>query len=389
MDVLISGAGVAGLSAAHWFARAGARVTVCERAGGVRTGGAPVDVRGEALGVAARMGILDGIDQQRVPPAVEAGRVLDDRGAHVANIDLTWFANETDNDIEITRDRLNSLLLGVVPPEVEFRYGTWIEAIDDGDRTAAVTFSDGTAAAYDLVVGADGLHSATRGLVFGPERGYLRHLGCYVALLNLDPARDWNLGMLTVPGLSVIARDPGDGPLAYVMARSPAFEWDYRDAGEQRQIVAGFLSELGAWEVPAIRAAFLDPASTGFYFDSVSQIHMPGWTRGHVALLGDAAYCAALLSGMGTSIAMIGAEILATEWAAAGGDLAAAAPGFTRRLRPHIDMAQASVEHGGGIMIPATQEDVDQRNQLLRDLEAKIVPTIYLSAATRDAPPES
>ena len=379
MDVLISGASMAGLTAAHWFARGGARVTVVERAGAPRQGGAPIDVRGDALGVAERMGILDEVDRQRVPLGDGPGPVWDVNGARVANIDLTWFANETDDDIEIDRTRLGDLLLSVVPPEVAFRYGTWVDAIDDGSLDAAVTFSDGTAGRYDLVVGADGLHSSTRALVFGPERDYLKHLGCYVALLDLDPARDWNFGMLNAPGLTVIARETGDGPLAYVMARSPQLEYDYRDAAAQREIVAGFLGELGAWEVPAIRAAFLNPASSGFYFDSVSQIHLPGWTRGHVALIGDAAHCAALLSGMGTSLAMIGAEILATQWAAAGGDLAAAAPGFTGKLQPYVEAAQASVEQGASFMVPATQADLDQRNQLLRDLEAKIVPTIYLS----------
>lgn len=379
MDVLISGASMAGLTAAHWFARAGARVTVVERAGAPRTGGAPIDVRGDALGVAERMGILGEVERQRVPDGDGPGRVLSVNGDHVANIDLTWFANETDDDIEINRGRLNDLLLSVVPPEVAFRYETWVDAIDDGGLGATVTFNHGTTARYDLVVGADGLHSNTRTLVFGPERDYLKHLGCYVALVDLDPTRDWNFGMLSVPGLAVIARETGDGPLAYVMVRSPQLEYDYRDARAQREIVAGFLGELGAWEVPAIRAAFLDPASSGFYFDSVSQIHMPSWTKGHVALIGDAAHCAALLSGMGTSLAMISAEILATEWAAAGGDLTAAAPSFTRKLKPYVDLAQASVEHGGSLMLPATQHDLDQRNQLLRDLEAKIVPTIYLS----------
>ena len=379
MDVLISGASMAGLTAAYWFARAGARVTVVERAGALRQGGAPIDVRGDALGVAERMGILEEVGRQRVPLGDGPGPVWDASGVHVANIDLTWFANETDDDIEIDRTRLNDLLLSAVPPGVDFRYGTWAVAIDDGSGGAAVTFSDGTTARYDLVVGADGLHSSTRALVFGPERDYLKHLGCYVALLDLDPARSWKFGMLNAPGRTVIARETGDGPLAYVMARSPQLEYDYRDAGAQREIVAGFLGELGAWEVPAIRAAFLDPASSGFYFDSVSQIHMPSWTKGHVALIGDAAHCAALLSGMGTSLAMIGAEILATEWAAADGDLAAAAPGFTGKLRPYVESAQASVEQGASFMVPATQQDLDQRNQLLRDLEAKVVPTIYLS----------
>src|ERR1043165_454182 len=133
MDVLVSGASMAGLSAAYWFARHGHRVTVVERADGLRPGGAPIDVRGWALGTAQRMGILGKIADQQVA-VVAATPVLDGTGKQVATLDLRWFANETDEDIEITRDRLNRILLDAIPRGVEFRFRTSIASIAHGAR---------------------------------------------------------------------------------------------------------------------------------------------------------------------------------------------------------------------------------------------------------------
>ena len=146
MDVLVSGASMAGLSAAHWFARLGHRVTVVERSDGLRPGGAPIDVRGRALGTAERMGILAQIDKEKVV-VLGPAPVLDGTGTQVATLDLRWFANETDEDIEITRDRLNQILLKVVPDDVEFRYNTSITSIADGQGGADVVFTDGQRAA--------------------------------------------------------------------------------------------------------------------------------------------------------------------------------------------------------------------------------------------------
>lgn len=370
MKVLISGASMAGLSAAWWFARLGHEVTVVERANGLRPGGAPIDVRGRAVGTAQRMGILERIVAEQVTIA-EPAPVLDGTGTQVASLDLRWFANESDDDVEITRDRLNRILFSAIPAGVAFRYGTSLAALADGPGGVEVSCTDGSRDRYDLVVGADGLHSTVRKLAFGPERDFVRHFGYYVALVDLPNDRDWQRAMLSVPGLTIVVRDAGDGPQAMVLAASPELDYDYRDLDAQRRMVDGFLSRVDAWQVPAIRAAFNDPAAQGFYFDSVSQTHMPAWIQGNVAVIGDAAHCAALLSGMGTTLAMVSAEILANTWTEYGGDAAAASAAYHERLGPYVKQCQAFALEGAPIMVPRTRQALDERNAMFREHAAR------------------
>lgn len=370
MDVLISGASMAGLSAAYWFTRLGHRVTIVDRADGLRPGGAPIDVRGRALGTAERMGILARIEAEKVIN-LDPAPVLDGTGAQVATLDLRWFANETDEDIEITRDRLNRILLGAIPDGVEFRFKSSIASLADGTGGVDITFTDGLQHHYDLVVGADGLHSNVRKLAFGPEEDYVRHFGHYVALVDLPTDREWHRAMLNVPGLTIAVRDAGDGPQGLMLVASAEIDYDYRDLDAQRRLIGQFLSRVDAWQVPDLCSAFVDPAARGFYFDSVSQTHMPHWIHGNVAVIGDAGHCAALLSGMGTTLAMVSAEILANTWTEHGGNMEAASPAYHERLRPYVEQCQAFANEGAPIMVPATQEALDKRNALFREYAAR------------------
>lgn len=361
---------MAGLSAAYWFSRLGHQVSVVERSDGLRIGGAPIDVRGQALGTAQRMGILGRIEAQKVS-ILEPSPVLDGQGVQVASLDLRWFANETDQDVEIARDRLNQILLEVVPASVDLRFQASIAELRDGPAGVDAVFMDGNRDHFDLVVGADGLHSNVRKLVFGPESNFVRHFGYYVALVNLPAGMAWSRGMLNVPGLTIVVRDAGDGPQAMVLAASPQIEYDYRDLQAQRRLIAAFLSRVQAWQVPAIAQAFQDPAAQGFYFDSVSQTHMPSWIKGHVAVIGDAGHCAALLSGMGTTLAMVAAETLANTWSEHGGSAQRASAVYHSRLRPYVEQCQAFAHEGAPIMVPATQEALDARNAMFREYAQK------------------
>ena len=209
-----------------------------------------------------------------VPLAVVAPMpVLDAMGMQVATLDLSWFANETDHDVEITRDRLNQIVLDAIPRGVDFFFNSFIASIADRPGGVDVVFVDGRQGRYDLVVGADGLHSNVRKLVFGPEKDYVRHFGYYVALIDLPSHRDWQRAMLNIPGLTMVVRDTGDGPQVMMLAVKAELEYDHRNLDAQRQMIDDFLSQVSTWQMPALREAFADPTAKGFYFDSVSQTH--------------------------------------------------------------------------------------------------------------------
>ncbi|MHA6622477.1 FAD-dependent monooxygenase [Pseudonocardia sp. DLS-67] len=364
MKILVSGAGIAGLAGALDLDARGHDVTVVEYARHLRLKGTPIDIRGDAIEIVEKMGLLPKIREQRIRMS-ELLQFVDADGESIARIPMAE-VSDSDDDIEIVREDLVRILADALPDTVTIRFGESIEALtDDGDRVD-VEFRSGRRERFDLVVGADGQHSAVRRLVFGPERDYLRHLGVYIALADLpgQTGADRVSSMHNVPGrMAGIARYK-DKALATFTFRSEPLDHDYRDVNAQKKLLAGAFAGHTSWKIPQLLdAARADPE---LFFDSASQIHMPSWHRGRVVLVGDAGYCAAFLSGRGTSLALTGAWFLADELGTDDTDHAAAFARYEARQRPYVNSAQERVDEGRDRLIPATQEAIEARNEHLR-----------------------
>jgi 2-polyprenyl-6-methoxyphenol hydroxylase-like FAD-dependent oxidoreductase len=315
------------------------------------------------------MGLLAKIRERRVRMS-ELNQFVDADGEPVAHIPMA-LVSDSDDDIEITREDLVRILADALPDTAMIRFGDAIEALTDDGEGVDVEFRSGRTERYDLVLGADGQHSSVRRLVFGPEEDYLRHLGVYIALANLpgEEAGPDGVTLHNVPGRMVgIARFKGarlkGTALATFTFRSERLDFDHHDLDAQKQILIDAFAGHTSWKIPELLdAARADPE---LFFDSASQIHMPSWHRGRVALVGDAGYCAAFLSGRGTSLALTGAWFLAEELEWCGADHTAAFERYEARQRPYVTVAQERVEQGRERQTPPTWEAIAARNERLR-----------------------
>ena len=363
MRVLVSGAGMAGLSAGVTLGNAGHDVTIVERAQHLRVNGSPIDIRGESLAVARVMGILNHIQARQVD-MTQRTCFVDGNGDRVADLPLAAI-NDSADDIEIPREDLAHVLRSALGPSVTLTFGESVAQMHDDGRGVDVLFVSGGRERYDLVVGADGLHSATRRMVFGLERQYVRHLGFYTALANLPEHEviDAPNPIYNYPGHMAGIVTYRDVALAVLTFRSSWIDYDYHDHDVQKRILTQEFGDHNRWRVPELlEAARCDPE---LYFDSVSQIDMPSWHRGRVVLVGDAAHCASPLSGRGTSLALTGTWLLAKALTENAEDVVAAFDQYERAQRPHVTYAQGTVGAGGDLLVPTTQEAIDARNRAL------------------------
>ncbi|MEW9552257.1 FAD-dependent monooxygenase [Nonomuraea sp. NPDC050783] len=337
MDVLISGAGVAGPALAYWLRHHGFTPTVIERAPRARGGGYAVDLRGEALDVLDRMALLDRVEAVKTPTRGMA--MVDRDGDAYAFLPVA-------GDPRILRDDLSGLLHEATRHEVEYVFGDSITGLEQDAGGVRATFERGRPRRFDLVAGADGLHSRTRRLAFGPERRFARHLGIHTAVFGLpDHLGLRETGLLySAPGRAAgVLGVPGAGARAALHFASGPLGRDRGDPGWHKRVVAERFAGEG-WQIPRLLAE-MDRAED-FFFDANAQIEMDRWSAGRVVLLGDAGHCAAPASGHGPSQALIGAYVLAGELAAAGGDHAVAFAAYEREMRGFVAEHQQAGREG-------------------------------------------
>lgn len=339
--ILISGASIAGPALAYWLRHHGFRPTVLERAPQIRPGGQAIDVRGAALDVVARMGLLAEV---RAAGTRMRGMSIVDGDGHelMRNTEATLTGGRIDSpDVELMRDDLAHLLHTATRDGVEYVFDDTITGLDEDATGVAVRFARGAPRRFDLVIGADGLHSNVRRLAFGPESRFIRHLGTYLAIFSVENFLEldhWQMYHHTAEAMVGIysARDNREAR-AMLGFGSPPLEFDFRDIARQKQLVAEKFAGVG-WITPRLLAAMA--TAPDFYLDSMSQIYLERWSQGRVALVGDAACCSSPMSGQGSSVALVGAHVLAGELAAARGDHVAGFAAYEAAMRPYVALNQ-------------------------------------------------
>ena len=315
------------------------------------------------------MGILDQIRQAHVGTRGMAYVDATNRPLARMPADLLGDSGGAIAELEILRGDLVNILYRATRDDVHYIFDDTITELVQGGDGVKVTFQHGQPRRFDLVVGADGLHSGVRAQMSGPESAFVRHLGAYVSSfttsnhLDLD---DWEL-LYSVPGKTagIYPVRHSTRATAIFFFASRALAYDRHDLAQQKRLLAEAFGGQG-WEVPRLLAAMWQ--APDFYFDAVSQVHLDRWASGRVALVGDAAYGPSPIAGVGASLALVGAYVLAGELAAADGDHRAAFASYERELRDYVAKGQQLAKGNAAGLIPRSRSQIWLRNQLIRAL---------------------
>jgi 2-polyprenyl-6-methoxyphenol hydroxylase-like FAD-dependent oxidoreductase len=384
LEVLIVGAGIAGPTLAYWLQRAGYEPTLAERSPELRRGGYIVDFWGAGFDVADRMGIVPEV--MRLGYHLGEVRQVDDDGQRITAFDPELFVRGTSGRyVSVARSDLAAIIYGALGGRVETILGDSVRALDDDGVRVRVVFDSGTVRDFDLVIGADGLHSQVRRLVFGPTERFEKYLGITVAAFDLEgyrPRDELVAVMHTKVGYQVTRLSLRDDLTMFLFTVVDDGSVANHEADAQRAALRARLADAG-WEIPAILER-MDDAKT-FYCDRVSQIQMPSWTRGRVAVLGDAAACVSLLAGQGSALAMVEAYVLAAELAQARGNHVQAFARYEQRLMPFLRSKQKAAVRLAPAFAPRSRVQLFLRNSVVRLFSVPFVARLAMGNSLRDA----
>lgn len=361
--ILISGAGIAGCCVAWWLEKYGYAVTLVEQASAPRDGGYVIDFWGLGYDVAEKMGLLS--ELRRHDLEVHEFQIVNGRGRVVAGIDQRALADLTGGHImSLPRSAVAAALYQAVKDRVMVRFDDSVTGLTQDSSGVDVQFRSGAAERFDLVVGADGLHSAARRLTFGEAAPFERFLGYYVAAFSTRGYPHRNPHTYVTygePGRQVwrITADQDATVFLLVFANPDPLDIPMHDPARQKEILTRLYAGTG-WETQEVLEAL--ERATDLYFDRVSQIVLPRWSEGRVALIGDACACPSLLAGEGSAMAMAEAYTLAGELHAAAGDHVRAFHVYEQKLRPYVERKQKAARGFAASFVPKSALGLWTRN---------------------------
>jgi 2-polyprenyl-6-methoxyphenol hydroxylase-like FAD-dependent oxidoreductase len=357
-EVLVSGASFAGLTTAYRMHQMGYRVTVIEIGSSLKMGGTPVDIKDQTVDIVKRMGLFEQIKANRVGPEKWEFKNADDVTEHLVVLDKL-----PDNEFEIERDLLLHMLYNLIKDEVHFIFNNSITALHEKEDHIEVTFKDGTRHSFALLFGCDGIHSAVRKIWFGHEAAYIQFLGQYFAIAITDKLLieqgSYQLYAEPDKGISLYAYN-NKTDIIFTFRHEKEMAYDFRNQEQHKKIISAQF-ENTAWRTKELLNELLHAKS--FYFDKFCQVKMPAWTKGRVALAGDAAYCASPAAGMGGSLAIIGASAMADALEKHNGNFERAFKEYNKNLRPFIEEVQAGAVQMLDKLLPRTEEEIRLRNK--------------------------
>lgn len=378
-NILISGAGIAGTTLAFWLKKFGFNPTIIEIAPKLREGGYAIDFMGAGYDVAEKMGIIPLLEKADIN--VSKVGFVDTNNNEKGSMNYAKIKKLMNNRaFTLLRSDLTKVIYENLNNEVEIIFGDTIEKVEQTKENIIVTFRSGKSRSFDLLVGADGLHSVVRNLTFGSEEQFEKYYGYYTSSFTLENYSPKNRAFLmcNVPGKQAAVYAYSDKKTAtfFVFASPDKLKYDHHDVNKQKQILKDEFMNMG-WRCPEILSRI--DSSPDFYFDSISQIKMDNWSKGRVTLVGDACDCPSLLSGKGSTLAMTGAYILAGELKQANGNYEIAFKNYEDLFKPFISKKQKSAQGFAKSFVPKSNFGIWVRNQALKLMSLSFISKLYLN----------
>jgi 2-polyprenyl-6-methoxyphenol hydroxylase-like FAD-dependent oxidoreductase len=378
-NILISGAGIAGVSLAFWLKKFGFNPTIIEISPELREGGYAIDFMGAGYDVAEKMGILHALE--KVDMNISKLLFVDENNKEKGSMNYEKIKRLMNNRaLTLLRSDLAKVIYNSLDKDIEIIFGDTIHKIEQDDEKVVVTFRSGMTRSFDLLVGADGLHSNVRNLIFGNEAEYEKYYGYYTSSFTIEnfsyEGRAFSMYNVPHKQVAIYSYTENKTGAFFVFSSPQKLLYEHHDIEKQKQILKTEFMNIG-WKCSELLSKI--DSTTDFYFDSISQIKMENWSKGRVTLVGDAGYCPSLLSGKGSTLAIVGAYVLAGELKQANGSYQTAFENYENIFKPFIIKKQKAAQAFAKSFIPKSNFGIKVRNVAFKLISLPLLSKLVLN----------